>query len=357
MTEEIKTPPQPGTAGQAAPAPTPTPVDHAAIDDSITSRQEVSGFGAIIRTQPFWVFVALIALATVMSFVSDAFMTERNIFNITRNMAFFGIMALGMSAVICTAGIDLSVGSLVGLSGIVAGLIMQSGYGIELGFLGCMAAAALVGLVNGVLVAYLRIPPFVVTLGMLSIVVSLARVVSNNQMIWDFGPDQELFEWIGGGRTLAIPNVVWVLAILTALFWWVWRFSRWGRWVIAIGGNAHAAKLSGIPVERMLVSVYVVCSLTAGLSAFLFVGYTGSVTNAMGFTWELTVIAATVIGGSNLMGGIVYALGAPIGAALIELIRNSLILAGIPALWQQFFVGLFLILAVLLEQIRNRRGR
>ncbi|MEP2030265.1 MAG: ABC transporter permease [Paracoccaceae bacterium] len=331
--------------------------DHAAIDDSITSRQEVSGFAAILRTQPFWVFLALIGLAFVMTFVSDAFMTERNIFNITRNMAFFGIMALGMSAVICTAGIDLSVGSLVGLCGIITGLIMQAGYGIGLGFFACMAAAAAVGLVNGVLIAYLKMPPFVVTLGMLSIVVSLARVVSNNQMIWNFGPDQELFEWIGGESILGVPNVVWVLTVLTAVFWWVWRYTTWGRWVIAIGGNAHAAKLAGIPVERILVSVYMVCSLTAGLSAFLFVGYTGSVTNGMGFTWELTVIAATVIGGANLMGGIVFALGAPIGAALIELIRNSLLLAGIPALWQQFFVGLFLILAVLLEQIRNRGGK
>ncbi|MEM8728541.1 MAG: ABC transporter permease [Pseudomonadota bacterium] len=331
--------------------------DHAEIDESITQRQEVSGFAAILRTQPFWVFLALVGLATVMTFVSDAFMTERNFFNITRNMAFFGIMALGMSAVICTAGIDLSVGSLVGLTGIVTGLIMQAGYGIEWGFLGCMAVAAAVGFVNGVLVAYLKMPPFVVTLGMLSIVVSLGRVVSNNQMIWDFGPDQELYEWIGGESVLGVPNVVWVLGILTAVFWWVWRYTTWGRWVIAIGGNARAAKLSGIPVERILVTVYMVCSLTAGLSAFLFVGYTGSVTNGMGFTWELTVIAATVIGGANLMGGVVFALGAPIGAALIELIRNSLLLAGIPALWQQFFVGLFLILAVLLEQIRNRGGR
>ena len=331
--------------------------DHAAIDESITSRQEVSGFAAILRTQPFWVFLALAALGLVMTFVSDAFMTERNMFNITRNMAFFGIMALGMSAVICTAGIDLSVGSLVGLSGIVTGLTMQAGYGIELGFLGCMLVATAVGLANGILIAYLRMPPFVVTLGMLSIVVSLARVVSNNQMIYQFGPDQDLFEWIGGESVLGVPNVVWILIALTAVFWWAWRYSTWGRWVIAIGGNAHAAKLAGIPVERIVVSVYVVCSLCAGLSAFLFVGYTGSVTNGMGFTWELTVIAATVIGGANLMGGIVFALGAPIGAALIELIRNSLLLAGIPALWQQFFVGLFLILAVLLEQIRNRGGK
>ncbi|MEM9523505.1 MAG: ABC transporter permease [Pseudomonadota bacterium] len=334
-----------------------TTKDHAKIDESITQRWEVSGIGAILRTQPFWVFLAIVTLGVVMTFVSDAFMTERNMFNITRNFAFFGIMALGMSAVICTAGIDLSVGSLVGLSGIVTGLIMQAGYGIELGFLGCMLTAAAVGLVNGILIAYLRMPPFVVTLGMLSIVVSLARVVSQNKMIYDFGPDMALFEWIGGESVLGVPNVVLVLIVLTAIFWWVWRFTTWGRWVIAIGGNAHAAKLAGIPVERIVVSVYVVCSLCAGLSAFLFVGYTGSVTNGMGFTWELTAIAATVIGGANLMGGTVFALGAPIGAALIELIRNSLLLAGIPALWQQFFVGLFLILAVLLEQIRSRGGK
>jgi len=331
--------------------------DHAAIDDSITQRREVTGLGAMLRAQPFWVFLAILALGVVMSFVSDVFLTERNMFNITRNFAFFGIMALGMSAVICTAGIDLSVGSLVGLSGIVTGLIMQAGFGIELGFLGCMAVAAAVGFVNGVLIAYLRMPPFVVTLGMMSIVVSLARVVSDNKMIYDFGPDMDLFEWIGGESVFGVPNVVWVMIILTAVFWWVWRYTTWGRWVIAIGGNAQAAKLSGIPVEKMIVSVYVVCSLCAGLAAFLFVGYTGSVTNGMGFTWELTVIAATVIGGANLMGGVVFALGAPIGAALIELIRNSRLLAGIPAMWQQFFVGLFLILAVLLEQVRNRGGK
>lgn len=327
---------------------------HAEIDDSITSRQEMSGLQQAVRTQPFWVFVALIAIGIVMSFVSDVFLTERNLFNITRNFAFFGIMALGMSAVICTAGIDLSVGSLMGLTGIVAGLAMQAGGGIVVGFLACMGTAAIVGLINGVLIAYLRMAPFVVTLGMLAMARSIAMVISNNKMIYDFGPDQELFEWLGGESVFGIPNPVWVLAILTGVFWWIWRYSTWGRWVVAIGGNAKAAKLAGIPVERVIVSVYVVNSLCTGLAAFLLVGWFGSVTNALGLTYELNVIAASVIGGANLMGGVVYAFGAPIGAALMELIRNSLLLAGIDALWQQFFVGLFLILAVLLEQIRNR---
>lgn len=330
---------------------------HAEIDESITNRQEVSGFAAVLRTQPFWVFMAILGIGVVMTFVSDAFLTERNMFNITRNMAFFGIMALGMSAVICTAGIDLSVGSLMGLCAITLGLTLQAGYGVGPGFVICILTAVIVGLINGILVAYVGLAPFVVTLGMLAMARSIAMVLSNNKMIYEFGPGQELFEWIGGGSVLGVPNVVWVLIVMTAAFWWIWRFTTWGRWVIAIGGNAHAAKLAGIPVERVIVSVYVVCSVCTGIAAFMFIGYTGSATNGMGVTYELNVIAATVIGGANLMGGVVYALGAPIGAALVELIRNSLLLAGIPALWQQFFVGLFLILAVLLEQIRNRGGK
>lgn len=327
---------------------------HAEIDSDITQRQEISSLGSAVRTQPFWVFIAILAIGLVMSMVSDAFMTERNMFNITRNFAFFGIMALGMSAVICTAGIDLSVGSLLGLCAINLGLTMQAGYSIEMAFVVCMLTATVVGLINGILIAYLNMAPFVVTLGMLAISRSIAMVISNNKMIYDFGPDMELFEWIGGESVLGVPNVVWVLIMLTLLFWFIWRHTTWGRWVVAIGGNAQAAKLSGIPVERMIVSVYVVCSLCTGLAAFMFIGYTGSATNGMGVSYELNVIAAAVIGGANLMGGVVYAFGAPIGAALMELIRNSLLLAGIPALWQQFFVGLFLILAVLLEQIRNR---
>lgn len=347
------------TAPNSSPGPTKAPdlspsQSHATIDETIATQRQHSPWQAIISTQPFWIFVALLVLAFVMSFVSDVFISERNMFNVFRNFAFFGIMALGMSAVICTAGIDLSVGSLMGLAGIVTGLVMQAGYPIELGFLACMGASAMVGLVNGFLIARLKLAPFVVTLGMLAMARSISMVISNNKMIYNFGPDQDLFEWIGGESIIGVPNPAWVLAALTVVFWWVYRYSRWGRWVFAIGGNIDAARLSGIPVERVLISVYVVCSLCAGLAAFLIVGWFGSVTNALGQSYELNVIAATVIGGANLMGGVAYAFGAPVGAALVEVIRNSLLLAGIDALWQQFFVGLFLILAVLLEQIRSR---
>ncbi|ETW95967.1 MAG: sugar ABC transporter permease, partial [Candidatus Entotheonella gemina] len=248
----------------------------------VSQQREMSGLQAIIRSQPFWVLVAIGAIGLVMSVVSDVFLTERNLYNTTRNFAFFGIMALGMTSVIVTAGIDLSVGSLMGLCGIVTGLVMQAGYSIVLGFAACMGMALVVGIINGVLIAYLRVAPFVVTLGMLAIARSIAMVISNNKMIYDFGPDQDVFQWIGGSDTLGVPNPVWVLIILTLVFWFAFRYTTWGRWVFAVGGNQQAAKLTGIPVERVIVSVYVASALTAALAAFLIVGWFGSVTNALG---------------------------------------------------------------------------
>ena len=321
----------------------------------VTRQREKSFLQTIVNSQPFWVFVALIIISVVMSFVSDTFMTERNLFNTTRNFAFMGIIALGMTTVIVTAGIDLSVGSVMGVSGIMVGLVMAAGYPVWAGLAACLIVAMICGLINGVLIAYLKLSPFVVTLGMLAMARSMALVISNNKMFWEFGPDQELLFWIGGGTTYGVANPVWVLITMTVLFLWLYRYSTWGRHVFAIGGNANAAKLAGVPVEAVVVSVYVLCSLTAGIASFLMVGWLGSVTNALGMTYELQVIAATVIGGANLMGGQAYALGAPIGAALVEVIRNSLLLAGVDPYWQGMFLGGFIILAVLLEKLLGSR--
>ena len=328
-------------------------VNFAKVEEE-TSKSVMTPLRAVFHTQPFWVFIAIVILCIAISLYSDVFLTERNIYNTTRNFAFFGIMALGMTAVIVTAGIDLSVGSLMGLCGITTGLILQAGHPLWLGFLGCMGAAALAGLVTGSLIAYVRLAPFVVTLGMLAILRSLAMVLSNNKMIYEFGPDQDLYEWVGGESMLGVPNPVWALIVLTIIFFLAFRYTKWGRWLFAIGGNAEAAKLSGIPVERVILSAYMVSALTAGFATFLIVGWFGSVTNALGVTYELNVIASAVIGGANLLGGVAYALGAPIGAALVELIRNSLLLAGVDALWQGMFVGLFIILAVFIEKLRRR---
>jgi ribose transport system permease protein len=315
----------------------------------------------ISASQAFWVTIAVVLISVGMSiYQSDVFPTEQNFFNITRNFSFIAIMALGQTAVIVTGGIDLSVGSVMGLSGIVLGLAMTPDVGWGLGFwesaVIAVVAGALCGLINGVLIAYLGLSAFVVTLGMLSIARSLALAVSNNKFFYQFGPDQPLLFELGGGHSLGIANSVWVLLALTLLTGFALRFTTWGRHVYAIGGNEQAARLTGVRVNLVKVSVYVFSGVMAAVAAVLSVGWQGSVTNALGLTYELKVIASSVIGGTNLLGGEGGAYGAFIGAALIELIRNSLLLAGVDPYWQGTFVGLFIIFAVLLERVRGRKA-
>ena len=306
-------------------------------------------------SQPFWVTVATLLLCSGMAAASSTFASHDNFFNVTRNLAFVGLVALGQTAVIITRGIDLSVGSIMGLAGIVTGLVLDAGQPAWLGIASGLGVGLLCGAVNGGLVAYLRLSPFVVTLGMLAIARSLALAVSDNKMVHSFGPDEELFVALGGGATLGLANPAWLLLVLAALFGFVFRHTRFGRHLFAIGGHEEAARLAGVRVERVKFSAYLLCGGMAGVGAVLMVGWLGAVTNALGQGTELRVIAASVIGGANLMGGEGGAYGALIGAALIEVIRNSLLLAGVDPYWQGTFVGLFIILAVLLERIRRLR--
>jgi ribose transport system permease protein len=310
----------------------------------------------MLRSQPFWVTVALALMCVVMSQVSDVFFTEDNFFNVTRNFAFIGIIAIGMTAVIITGGIDLSVGSIVGLSGIVTGLVLHAGHSLWAGIIAGLVTALLCGLVNGILIAYVRLSSFIVTLGMFGIARSLAQVLSENHMIYEFGPDEKLFFQLGGGTIYGFANPFILLVLLTLVFSVIFRYTTWGRWVFALGGNEHAARLTGVPVNRMKLSVYLLSALMAGISAVLLVGWQGAAINAMGTGYELRVIASSVIGGADLMGGAGGAYGAFIGAALIEVIRNSLLLAGVDANWEGTFVGLFIVFAVLLSKFRGMRS-
>lgn len=322
--------------------------------EEVTGLKGRSLLQRLFASQPFWVTVALLLICLFMSWYAPAFGTADNLFNITRNFAFIGIMALGMTAVIITGGIDLSVGSLMGIIGIVAGLILQAQYPWWTAVIAALLVGLAAGAVNGWLIAYLKLSPFVVTLGMLSIARSLAIVLSQNKMIYEFGPDAELFYWLGGGSVLGIANPVWVLVIGTIVFGFVLNYTAWGRRLYAIGGNEQAARLTGVPVDRIKLQVYMLSGFMAAISTVLTVSWAGSAINALGASYELRVIASTVIGGANLMGGEGTAYGAFIGAALIEVIRNALLMAGVDANWQGTFVGLFIILAVLLERIRGR---
>jgi ribose transport system permease protein len=319
-------------------------------------QQEHSYVSWLLSRQAFWVFLALIAACIFLSFATNSFATPNNLFNITRNFTFVAIISLGMTIVIITGGIDLSVGSVLCLCSMILAVVMHSGYGIEMGIAASLGTALLVGAINGVLIAYIGIPPFVVTLAMLSFARSLAMVASNNTVVFQFGPDQGKLLYLGGGALLfGISNPVIYTLILALITGFMLRWTRFGRYVFAIGGNEKAAILTGIPVRRVKLAVYMISALSAGIAGIIETGWLGAVTTNLGAGMELQVIAATVIGGANLAGGVGTAFGALVGSALIEVIRNSLGLLGINAFWQGAFVGAFIIIAVSFEYIRNLR--
>ena len=327
------------------------------LEQAIDQSQHRSLLSRIMSVQVFWVFLAAALACIALSIITDTFATERNLFNVTRNFAFVAIIAIGMTTVIASGGIDLSVGASVVLSAVVVGATMEAGYPIWAAAMFAIGAALLVGLVNGILIAVVGMPPFVVTLGMLSFARSMALVLSNNKMIYQFGPDHEILLWIGGGSTFGIPHPLIALIILAIIMSFGFKWTRWGQHVFAIGGNENAAVMTGIPVRGMKISVYMFSAFTAGVAGILMVGWLGSVTTNLGTAMELTVIAAAVIGGANLAGGEGTVFGAVVGALLIEVIRNSLILLGISTFWQGAFIGSFIIIAVAFDRIRRLRGQ
>jgi len=325
------------------------------LDQTIAQKQH-SFLSRLFSTQTFWVVIAVILACIFLSFATDAFATSKNLYNITRNITFVAIVALGMTFVIITGGIDLSVGSVLCLSSMVLAVTMHAGYSIEIGILASIATALAIGAFNGILTAYLGFPPFVVTLGMLSIARSLAMVASNNTVVFQFGPDHDKLLALGGGAwVFGIANPVLYMILLALITGFILRWTKFGRHIFAIGGNEHAATLTGVPVKQIKVAVYMISALSAGIAGIIQTGWLGAVTTNLGTGMELQVIAATVIGGANLAGGVGTAFGAIVGAALIEVIRNSLGLLGINAFWQGTFIGGAILLAVLFDRIRNFR--
>lgn len=346
----------------------PAVTDHAVFDHVAVAREKTP-LQKLLAAQSFWVAVALFALMLVMSALEPTFSTAENFTNISRNFAPIGIMALGMTLVLITGGIDLSVGSVMALVAIVAGLFLTWHYPWYVAFSMGMATGLACGAFNGFFVAYVGMPSFVVTLGMLSIARSLAVVFSGNQMLYQFGPDAPIVKAIGQAKWPLHPPAGWAPAWLpefSSHFWtmivlalvvgWIFNFTAWARHLFAIGGNEHAARLTGVPVDRIKFQVYVFSAFTASVAALLLLGYNGSALNALGTGYELRVIAATVIGGASLIGGYGTAFGALIGSAFLEVIRNALLMAGIDSNWQGALVGAFIILAVLLGMQTSGRS-
>jgi ribose transport system permease protein len=322
------------------------------------AKQQSTVTQRLFASQAFWVLVAIAVCCIFLAIRQPAFISPANIFNITRNFTFTAIVALGMTFVIITGGIDLSVGSVLVFSSMMMATSMHAGVSLWAGIAIALGSGLAVGAFNGVLIAYLGFPSFVVTLAMLSAGRSFAMIASNNQTVFEFGPDHDKLLWLGGGQLIpGIANPVIYTLVLAAITGFVLRWTKFGRHVFAIGGNEHAATLTGIPVKPIKVAVYMISAFTASVCAIVETGWLGAVTTNLAFGFELQVIAAAVIGGAVLTGGAGTALGALVGSVLIEIIRNSLGLLGINPFWQGTVIGGAILFAVAFERVRQLRSR
>ncbi len=307
----------------------------------------------ILAVREFGSLAALIIMVVIIAAFIPQFRQVENLINVTRNFSFVGIVAMGMTLVILTGGIDLSVGSVWAMTAVLAAFLMSSGWLMVPAIAVALLAAAGIGLFNGLCVTRLNMSPFVPTLASLAIARSLALVITRGRPISSFGPQQDAFLWIGGGSVLGVPNPVIFFVIVAAILWIVLSQTVWGRRVYAVGGNEKAARLTGLNVSRLKLTVYMISSLCAGLAGIVQASYLSSVTASLATGQELSVIAATVIGGVNLAGGEGTVFGVVIGTVMLEILRNGLLLFGIDPYWQGMFVGAIIIIAVSIDRFRH----
>lgn len=296
--------------------------------------------------------IGLALLVLVLSLLSPHFLTTENLLNITRQVAVNAILATGMTFVIISAGIDLSVGSVLALSGCVMAIALNAGVGIFPGILLAVGVGSLCGLANGFMTGYLRVPPFIATLGMMSVARGLALVVTGGYPIFEL---PEGFSYLGTGYlwdVLPVSLLFTFLVLVAAHF--VLTRMKLGRYVYVIGGNEEAAVLSGVNVRATKMLIYTICGFLAGLASVVFVSRLNSAQPTAGIAYELDAIAATVIGGTSLFGGVGSIGGTVIGALIMGVLRNGLNLLNVSSFWQQVVIGVVIITAVYVDQLRHR---
>jgi ribose transport system permease protein len=307
----------------------------------------------ILRSRETGIISALVIMFVGLTIFAPDFASPNNMLNDARNFSFVGIVVLGQAMVMITGGIDLSVGSVWGLAAVSSAAMMNAGLGpIPACFL-ALVISGVVGLFNGLCVTKLRMPPFVPTLATMSIARALALVITRGHSIDNFLPFDSTFFNLGGGQSFGLPNPFIIFVVLSVIAGIVLTRTVYGRQLYAIGGNERAARLTGLEVDRLKISVYVISSVTAGLAGIIEVSYLSSAISNQGVGKELSVIAAAVIGGTALTGGEGTILGVFVGAVILEVLRNGLVLLGTDAYWQGVFVGSVIVLAVFIDQLRK----
>src|SRR6478736_1591782 len=322
--------------------------------------------GFLARFAPL---IFLIVLMAAFAIREPRFLTPLNLFNVLRQVSIYGVLAVGMTFVILTGGIDLSVGSLVAFAGLVAAAVSKGGlsnrftvgagqeaasYGWYLAALAAIGVGLVGGFLQGFAITRLEVPPFVVTLGGMSAFRGAALLFAAGGPISGFQPD---FTWWGQGRILTVPVPVIIFLVAAALAHVTLRYTRYGRQVYAVGGNPEAARLSGLNVNRIVVSVYVIMGFFAGLGAFVLAARLNSAEAVAGTGYELTVIASVVIGGTSLFGGAGTIFGTVIGSILIGVLLNGLVLMNVSSYIQQIVIGVIIVLAVAFDTFAKSRRR
>lgn len=307
--------------------------------------------------------IALLLLCVILGLLSDRFLTAENGWNVMRQISVNVIVSVGMTLVILTGGIDLSVGSVLALSGaIAAGMLkfgadipsleLYVGYTLFGALLGGLATGSLMGWINGLAITRFKVPPFVATLAMLTIARGLTMLWTKGFPITSLGDD---FSFIGTGWFLGIPMPVWISLILVAAAILLTRKTRLGRYIYAIGGNEKAAALAGIPILKIKTVVYTLAGAMAAIGGLIVTSRLDSAQPNAGASYELDSIAAVVIGGTSLSGGKGTILGTVQGALIIGVLNNGLVLLNVSPFWQQVVKGIVILLAVIIEKFNTRK--
>lgn len=333
-----------------------------------TARPTDKSFDAFSFLARFAPLIFLLLLMAVFAIMEPRFLSSINLFNVMRQVSITGLLAIGMTFVILTAGIDLSIGSLLAFAGLVAAAVAKGGmqdrftvgddtigFGWPLAALAAIAVGLIGGLLQGVAITRLKVPAFVVTLGGMSVFRGAALLFASGGPISGFQPD---FTWWGQGRifTVPVPVIIFLFAALVAHV--VLSYTRYGRRVYAVGGNPEAARLAGLNVTGIITSVYIIMGFFAGLGAFVLSARLNSAEAVAGTGYELTVIASVVIGGTSLFGGSGSIFGTVIGTILIGVLLNGLVLMNVNSYIQQIIIGVIIVLAVAFDTFaKSRRKR
>ncbi len=304
------------------------------------------------NARQFGTLIGLLILCIILWIMTPHFLTISNLLNITQQTSINAIIAVGMTFVIIAAGIDLSVGSIMAFAGVVLASALNAGIPLPLALLIGLGVGLLCGVVNGVLITYGNLPPFISTLGMMSVARGAALLYTEGRPISGFSAD---FRFLATGEILSIPMPVIIMAVVYTIGYFVLSHTKLGRYTYAMGGNEEAATLSGINVKLYKTVVYGLCGLLSGVAAIILTARLNSAQPIAGIMYELDAIAATVIGGTSLMGGEGRIVGTLIGALIMGVLRNGLNLLGVSSFVQQTVIGSVIIIAVLVDMALKKQ--